>query len=506
MQNNKNFGISDSLIETVKEAIKGNQKKLDVDGDGKLEKSDFEKLRARKEEAEVDEAQNNWAKARKANEKDSVGYLNYNAKKSYVDRKITPYKSDLRKDAEKAISDYRARGGRIRKEEVEIDEAQKPYVSSGEKGSWHVMNAAGKIHKTFTRQEGGIKAANAHLSKNYNKLSKVKEEVENVIEDKVAPVPPKMDIKYVAKRYGSFAHGGGSVQQSVDYKRHLKRLAKQHNTSTDDIHNQIKKMFEEASKCNSTNEGTMCEIHGNKACPTMAEAVYSVSWGVGLDTQVVAKDAGEALSKAKQNLLKKSPKLSDPKYSDTWKKRPSISKLRETTEEVSDAAKKILGDKAKEHGGKVPFTSTTYKDGKKVVTRGHNDEKGNRVVTSVKNEEVAEADDAVAKQIAAKKEQLKKQIQQKIAQKQMSVMQQKAQKKIQDIKASNDKDVDDNMKKKGKDEVEVNPELREAEDLPKKVIKKGHEIAKSLIKHKAKVDEPYAVGMAQAKKSAGIKN
>ena len=57
-------------------------------------------------------------------------------------------------------------------------------------------------------------------------------------------------------------------------------------------------------------------------------------------------------------------------------------------EAVSDAAKKILGNVAKKHGGKVPFTSTTYKDGKKIVTRGHNDEKGNRVVTSVKNEEV----------------------------------------------------------------------------------------------------------------------
>jgi hypothetical protein len=57
-------------------------------------------------------------------------------------------------------------------------------------------------------------------------------------------------------------------------------------------------------------------------------------------------------------------------------------------EAVSDAAKRILGNVAKKHGGKVPFTSTTYKDGKKIVTRGHNDEKGNRVVTSVKNEEV----------------------------------------------------------------------------------------------------------------------
>jgi len=345
MQNNKNFGIGDSLIETVKEALKGNQKKLDVDGDGKLEKSDFEKLRARKEEVEIDEAKTD---AYHKTMLKALGKSRLPRGHGYTSA-VASNGDFVVYDGGKRIVGRLKKGEHSIKEEVELDEAQKPYVSSGENGSWHVMNSAGKIHKTFTRKEGGIKAANAHLSKNYNKLSKVKEE-------------------------------------------------------------------------------------------------------------------------------------------------------------VSDAAKKILGDKAKEHGGKVPFTSTTYKDGKKVVTRGHNDEKGNRVVTSVKNEEVAEADDAVAKQIAAKKEQLKKQIQQKIAQKQMSVMQKKAQKKIQDIKASNDKDVDDNMKKKGKDEVEVNPELREAEDLPKKVIKKGHEIAKSLIKHKAKVDEPYAVGMAQAKKSAGIKD
>jgi hypothetical protein len=87
-------------------------------------------------------------------------------------------------------------------------------------------------------------------------------------------------------------------------------------------------------------------------------------------------------------------------------------------------------------------------------------------IKKLKEEALDEADDAVAKQIKARKEQIKKQIQQKIAQKQMSVMQQKAQKKIQDIKASNDKDVYVNMKKKGKDEIEVSPELREAEDFP----------------------------------------
>ena len=129
----------------------------------------------------------------------------------------------------------------------------------------------------------------------------------------------------------------------------------------------------------------------------------------------------------------------------------------------------------------------------------------------------------VTKQIAAKKDQLKKQIQQKIAQKQMQVMQSKAQKRLSNIHASNDKCTcgstneskmkcevhgDDKEKgiKGGKEKIEINPPLKEAEELPKNVIKKGHEIAKSLIKHKSKVDNPYAVGMATAKKSAGIKD
>jgi hypothetical protein len=135
--------------------------------------------------------------------------------------------------------------------------------------------------------------------------------------------------------------------------------------------------------------------------------------------------------------------------------------------------------------------------------------------------EVTEAEDAVAKQIAAKKDAMQKQIQQKIAQKQMSAMQAKANKRLSSINASNDKcscgtTNESKMKcevhgdkgngiKGGKEKIEVNPPLREASDLPKKVVTKGHEIAKSLIKHKSKVNEPYAVGMAAAKKSAGIK-
>ena len=40
------FGLSDSLVETVKEALKGNQHKLDVaEPKGKLTSADFKKLR-----------------------------------------------------------------------------------------------------------------------------------------------------------------------------------------------------------------------------------------------------------------------------------------------------------------------------------------------------------------------------------------------------------------------------------------------------------------------------
>ena len=134
---------------------------------------------------------------------------------------------------------------------------------------------------------------------------------------------------------------------------------------------------------------------------------------------------------------------------------------------------------------------------------------------------VAEADNAVAKQIAAKKDAFKTQLQQKIAAKQMNTMQAKANKRLSNIHASNDKCSCQEGKGKsmscemhgdkskgikgGKEQIIVNPPMREAAELPKKVITKGHEIAKSLIKHRAGVDNPYAVGMAQAKKSAKMK-
>jgi hypothetical protein len=126
----------------------------------------------------------------------------------------------------------------------------------------------------------------------------------------------------------------------------------------------------------------------------------------------------------------------------------------------------------------------------------------------------------VAAQMAARK----KEVQLKIAQKQAATQQAKSNKRLsgtmkEDDKCScgstneskmncevhggkhNDKDA-----KLGREPIKMNPPLREAGELPKKVVSKGHEIAKSLIRHKTKVDNPYAVGMAAAKKSAGIKD
>ena len=61
--------------------------------------------------------------------------------------------------------------GSMKKEEVELDEGQKPYVSSDSDGK-NVMSASGKVVKSFKDME----SANKYLKKNYNKL--MKEEVE----------------------------------------------------------------------------------------------------------------------------------------------------------------------------------------------------------------------------------------------------------------------------------------------------------------------------------------
>jgi hypothetical protein len=191
----------------------------------------------------------------------------------------------------------------------------------------------------------------------------------------------------------------------------------------------------------------------------------------------------------------------------------------EQVDEISDTTLKSYRTKAMQHRmGHQPGDSAEVKADRNRKTRNRSQgvrtswnkmigryvKVGGNNKKTYEETEVTEADDAVSKQIAAKKDAMQKQIQQKIAQKQMSAMQAKANKRLSNINASSHDDKE--MKKGGKEQIVINPPLKEASDLPKAVVSKGHEIAKSLIKHRAKVREPYAVGMAQAKKSAEIKD
>ena len=79
MKPTKNYGLSDSLIDAVRksveEALVGGQKKLDVDKDGKLEKSDFASLRAKKDVVTIKP---------KLKEEEQIDELSRGTLKSYV--------------------------------------------------------------------------------------------------------------------------------------------------------------------------------------------------------------------------------------------------------------------------------------------------------------------------------------------------------------------------------------------------------------------------------------
>ena len=59
------------------------------------------------------------------------------------------------------------------------------------------------------------------------------------------------------------------------------------------------------------------------------DSLYHVSWGTGVEHQVVAKHHDDAVSKAKDALMKKIPKLKDKKYSDTFDKKPAVHNISE---------------------------------------------------------------------------------------------------------------------------------------------------------------------------------
>jgi hypothetical protein len=177
-----------------------------------------------------------------------------------------------------------------------------------------------------------------------------------------------------------------------------------------------------------------------------------------------------------------------------------------------DAGKSLSWKKMTHQGAKVPASKP------KPTTEEVVDEAATKLVAKPQYDK---ARPAFGANVAANMDARKTEVQRKIAAKQAATQQAKANKRIsgspmkesscscgdtKESKMTCEVHGDKKTLKGGKEPIIMNPPLKEASNLPKAVISKGHEIAKSLIKHKSKVNEPYAVGMAAAKKSAGIKD
>ena len=83
--------------------------------------------------------------------------------------------------------------------------------------------------------------------------------------------------------------------------------------------------------------------------------LYHVSWGGNREHQVVAKHGEEAVSKAKDAIIKKMPKLQDKKYADAFDRKPTVTnlsherkvqkdKVQEEAEELDEISNKKKSD------------------------------------------------------------------------------------------------------------------------------------------------------------------
>jgi hypothetical protein len=387
----KAFGISDSLVNAVNEALKGGQVKLDKNHNGKLDSDDFKKLRgegAKPDFLDLDKDGNKkepMKKAATAGEKEDKNYKHSMMKNEVADGNKANFKQNMKEGAE------------------QIDEKVKtthenPLVTVHDKDGLHThanLSTANKIFNTKVKHTdvhaGPVKTKDGHETKN--------------------------NLTFAISKHHALA---------------MKEEAEQ---------------IDELSKETLQSYRTKALSHKSKVSP---DNPYSSPEHKAAVRQDRNRSQGRQLS---------------------WKKmihqgaKVPASRSKPTTEEVVDEA------------------------------------------ASVPN---------VAADMAARKTE----VQRKIAAKQASMQMAKANKRIsgspmkeakcscgeaKESKMTCEVHGDNKGLKGGKEPIIMNPPLKEASNLPKAVVSKGHEIAKSLIKHKSTVKEPYAVGMAAAKKSAGIK-
>jgi hypothetical protein len=106
--------------------------------------------------------------------------------------------------------------------------------------------------------------------------------------------------------------------------------------------------------------------------------LYHVSWGSGREHQVVAKHGEEAVSKAKDAIIKKIPKLQDKKYSDAFDRKPTVTDLSHERKVQKDRVQEEIEEgfvvrynnpKSEKHGSEKHFDDQAA--AKKHATRGN---------------------------------------------------------------------------------------------------------------------------------------
>jgi len=490
----KAFGISDSLINAVNEALKGGQVKIDVaEPKGKITGADFKKLRgedAKPDYIDLDKDGNKKepmkhaakqvkeeavaeagmpasvikSKQNRANMTDKQ-FADSHKNHSDADLRSMAWRHGLGKPGTPGHDHYVNKRNKGLKEDVEqVDElSTDTYHSAAQKAAKRAMgDVQGRSGPIFKKYAGMANKFRAKGMEQEKKEKAMKEEVDLDWKKDSAAVRASKDPKFVDRMINKWGERGNA------WLNHPALTSKK------------KKAMKE-------------ETLGELSKETLGNYVKSASADVG------HKKADAAYSR-----MSGQDKQAD-KNTDKARKRlggiyTAVNKL--TKEETDPGFVAEVQRRADMQMVKVrmPDGSIKYK---KV-----------RASTAIQHE----ANDAVSNQIAAKKDAFKTQLQQKIASKQMNVMQAKANKRLSSINASNDKcscqegkgksmtcemHGDKSKGVKGANEpININPPMREAAELPKKVVTKGHEIAKSIIKNRAGVDNPYAVGMAQAKKSA----
>jgi hypothetical protein len=386
----KKFGLSNSLVNAVNEALKGNQHKIDVNKNGKIDAQDFKKLRgegAKPDFLDLDKDGNKtepMKKAAAAGEKEDKNYKHSMMKNEVADGNKANFKQNMKEEAE------------------QIDEKVKtthenPLVTVHDKDGLHThanLSTANKIFNTKVKHTdvhaGPVKTKDGHETKN--------------------------NLTFAISK-----HHASAMKEEVE-------------------------QVDEISDTTLQSYRTKAMAHKASHQPGDSDAV-----------------------KAARNL-----------------------KTKNRSQGVRTSWNKMIGRYVKVGGG-----------GKKTY------------------EEVEVAEVAPAPNVAADMAARKTEVQRKIAAKQAATQQAKANKRIsgspmkesscscgdtKESKMTCEVHGDKKTLKGGKEPIIMNPPLKEASNLPKAVVSKGHEIAKSLIKHKSTVKEPYAVGMAAAKKSAGIKD